>query len=202
MTISDRKAREKEQRRNTILAAAEKLFARDGYTATSLDRVAEEVEISKGTIYLYFKNKEDLFFTLIREKFEALIQQVTTQINQTNSLEDLVSTAIRVMVDETRKQHYLFRLTSAEQSKIKSMAHRELRSKIMALRSTYIQALETATRKYIPEDSPVSARAIALTMTGATNAVMMEWIISNGSISLEPLKTEIATIILRGIGHE
>jgi len=101
MTISDRKTREKEQRRNTILAAAEKLFARDGYTATSLDRVAEEVEISKGTIYLYFKNKEDLFFTLIREKFEALIQQVTTQINKTNSLEDLVSTAIRVMVDET-----------------------------------------------------------------------------------------------------
>ncbi|NOZ75852.1 MAG: TetR/AcrR family transcriptional regulator [FCB group bacterium] len=202
MTISDRKTREKEQRRKSILTAAEKLFARDGYTATSLDRVAEEVEISKGTIYLYFKNKEDLFFTLIRERFEALIQRVSEQIAEAGTLEELVTTGIQVMLDETRKQHYLFRLTSAEQTKIKSTAHRELRAQIMAIRNSYIQALETAVEHFIPDGLNVSSRSIALVMTGAINTAMMEWMISNQTIDLEPLKKDITTIILRGITHE
>jgi len=62
MSISERKAREKEHRRRTILHAAERLFAREGFMNTSLDAIAEEVEISKGTIYLYFKNKEVFIF--------------------------------------------------------------------------------------------------------------------------------------------
>ncbi|MFQ6613331.1 MAG: TetR/AcrR family transcriptional regulator [Fidelibacterota bacterium] len=202
MTIIERKAREKEQRRMSILMAAEKLFARDGYTATSLDQVAQEVEISKGTIYLYFKNKEDLFFTLIRERFETLIQKVTEKIAETQTLEELVTVGIRVMLDETRKQHYLFRLTSAEQTKIKSISHRELRSQIMSIRDTYIRALEMAIDNFIPKGLNVSSRSIALVMTGAINAVMVEWMISNQTIDLEPLKNDIAKIILQGIAHD
>lgn len=59
-----------------IMAAAAKVFARDGLHGTSLDRVAREAGITKGTIYLYYRNKEDLFLATLRRKsaevFEAL----------------------------------------------------------------------------------------------------------------------------------
>lgn len=58
--ISERKQREKEQKRNLILDSAEKLFFNNGYSGTSVDDIAKEAEYSKGTIYLYFKSKEEI----------------------------------------------------------------------------------------------------------------------------------------------
>ena len=61
MGIAERKEREKEQRRKAILDAAEKVFFEKGLKYSTMDDVAEEAELSKGTLYLYFKNKEELF---------------------------------------------------------------------------------------------------------------------------------------------
>ncbi len=55
-----------------IMAAAAKVFARDGLHGTSLDRVAREAGITKGTIYLYYRSKEDLFLATLRQKSAEL----------------------------------------------------------------------------------------------------------------------------------
>ncbi len=60
-----RKQREKEQRTTSILQAAETLFAKKGYQQTSMEEIADLAEISPGTIYFYFKNKEDLLIKLM-----------------------------------------------------------------------------------------------------------------------------------------
>lgn len=62
-----RRQREKEQRYNTILRAAEKLFAEKGYHQTSMEEIGDLAEVSPGTVYFYFKNKEDLLITLLKE---------------------------------------------------------------------------------------------------------------------------------------
>jgi len=64
MGIAERKEREKEQRRNEIIDAAEKVFFKKGIENSTMDEVAEEAELSKGTLYLYFKSKEDLQFAI------------------------------------------------------------------------------------------------------------------------------------------
>ncbi len=61
MGIAERKEREKEQRREAILDAAEKIFFSKGMNQTTMDDIAEEAELSKGTLYLYFSSKEDLY---------------------------------------------------------------------------------------------------------------------------------------------
>jgi AcrR family transcriptional regulator len=65
MGISERKQREKEQRKKEILDAAERLFFSRGYEDVSMDEIAREVELNKATIYLYFKNKETLFAAIV-----------------------------------------------------------------------------------------------------------------------------------------
>lgn len=60
MAIADRKQREKEKRREEILLAAEKVFFSRGMQFATVDDVAAEAELSKGTIYLYFKNREEI----------------------------------------------------------------------------------------------------------------------------------------------
>jgi len=64
MGIRERREREKARRREEILDAAEKLFETKGLAETTMDEIAARAEISKATIYLYFKCKEHLYFGL------------------------------------------------------------------------------------------------------------------------------------------
>lgn len=65
MGIKERREREREQRRNDIVDAAEQVFFTRGLANATMDEVAEVAELSKGTLYLYFKNKEDLYFAIV-----------------------------------------------------------------------------------------------------------------------------------------
>lgn len=61
MSTSDRKQREKEQRREAILDAAEAEIFSKGLEQSTMDEIAERAELSKGTLYLYFRNKNELY---------------------------------------------------------------------------------------------------------------------------------------------
>jgi AcrR family transcriptional regulator len=72
MGIAERKRREKEKRRQAIIEAAEKVFFTKGIEPATMDDVAEEAELSKGTLYLYFKNKDDLLHAIVHRGLHIL----------------------------------------------------------------------------------------------------------------------------------
>jgi AcrR family transcriptional regulator len=74
--IRHRQEREKQELRQAILAAAGELFLEQGYERFSLRKVAERVGYSPTTIYLYFRDKDDLLFTVVEEGFERFGQQL------------------------------------------------------------------------------------------------------------------------------
>lgn len=75
MTIAARKQREKEEMRALILDAARKIFLEKGYEHTSIRNIAEKIEYSPGTIYLYFKEKDEIFHALHEEGFRRLLER-------------------------------------------------------------------------------------------------------------------------------
>jgi len=70
MGITERKDREKQEVRKMILDEAMKLFLEEGYKNVTLRKIAEGIEYSPGTIYLYFKDKDEILFTLQTMAFE------------------------------------------------------------------------------------------------------------------------------------
>jgi AcrR family transcriptional regulator len=78
-----RRLREKEQRYNTILKAAETLFAQKGYHQTGIEEIADLAEVSTGAVYIYFKNKEDLLITLMHEIGHQLRKLLAEEFNRT-----------------------------------------------------------------------------------------------------------------------
>src|SRR5208282_2876327 len=75
---SPRRREQKLHRQEEILAAAFEVFAAHGYEATRIDEVARQAGIAKGTIYLYFRNKERLFQAVVRnlipKRFDVLVK--------------------------------------------------------------------------------------------------------------------------------
>ncbi len=72
MTTRARRAREKEERRQSILRAAREALQEEGFYRVTMDSIAERAEVSKGTVYLYFESKETLLASLLLEGLEAL----------------------------------------------------------------------------------------------------------------------------------
>jgi len=86
MTITERKEREREERRMQIISAAEHLFFENGYDQVSMEQIAREAELSKGTIFFYFKNKEALYFTIVLQGIRLLHQMVFNVVNENDGL--------------------------------------------------------------------------------------------------------------------
>ena len=81
MGIAERKEREKQKRRKAILNAAEKIFFAENGDKGTMDDVAEKVELSKGTLYLYFKNKNDLQFAIAEKGVGILTEYFSKVLN-------------------------------------------------------------------------------------------------------------------------
>ena len=74
MGIKERKENEKSEMKELILKTAMKLFLDKGFNNITIRNIAEKIEYSPATIYLYFKNKDEILYTLRREGFENLYE--------------------------------------------------------------------------------------------------------------------------------
>lgn len=82
MGITERREREKQRRRDTILASARDLFSAHGYEGTKMTDIADRCELSKGTLYLYFSSKEDLAHAIIEDHYRALLERLAADVGR------------------------------------------------------------------------------------------------------------------------
>jgi len=78
MGTEQRRIREKQQRREDIVTAAERVFFAKGVGSTTMDEIASAAELSKGTLYLYFPSKEELYFAIV-ERGQAILKRMMTE---------------------------------------------------------------------------------------------------------------------------
>ncbi len=82
MGTSERRERERLRRRDEILKTARSLFFDQGFRDTTIDDIARSAELARGTIYLYFENKEDIYATILEEGLEILLQLIVEAHNE------------------------------------------------------------------------------------------------------------------------
>lgn len=114
-----------EERYRAILEAATEVFAAEGYAAARLDEVARRAGIAKGTIYLYFKDKQDLFEQLLQSLTAPVLSGFETLAGRddmpTREIVHHVLTQVRTAILETRRRHIL-RLIIAEGPRFPELA--------------------------------------------------------------------------------
>jgi len=95
MALKDRKEREKEYRKKTIIEAAQKVFSENGYANALMENIAQEAELGKGTLYRYFKSKDEILICLVRTGMESLNQSLEQQLSNNECTPDLIRIFIR-----------------------------------------------------------------------------------------------------------
>lgn len=85
MSLAEWKEKEREQRQNYIIEAARKLLALKGFNEVSMDEIAREVGLGKSTLYLYFKNKESLYFAVVLRGIRIWVEMVKEEVKKGNT---------------------------------------------------------------------------------------------------------------------
>jgi AcrR family transcriptional regulator len=99
MGIQERKEREKERRRQQIIVAAKRVFSEKGFNKATMEDIAHEAELSPGTLYLYFKNKEELYASLSLRILQYLHIRVEHVIKEDLPPEQKMDALVDAMYD-------------------------------------------------------------------------------------------------------
>lgn len=111
MGIQERRAREKEELRGQIISAGRELFAEEGFEAVSVRKIAEKIEYSPTTIYLYFQDKADLFDCVVEERMREFYDKLQTPEHNGPSPIDNLRLGLRAYVDFWIAHPNEFRMT-------------------------------------------------------------------------------------------
>lgn len=127
--------------REKIVSAAIIAFSVHGYDRTRMDDIAETAKLSKGTLYLYFKNKEELFYAISENNIRELKEQLSVLFTKS---EDLISDSQKFYVNFRKASgpsDKVFLETIAESSrnrKLQDMLHRQ-RMKVLDVITDYLR---------------------------------------------------------------
>lgn len=178
MGVPERRQRGKVERREEILAAAERVFVRKGIMSSTMEDIAREAELSKGALYLYFQSKDELFLTIaIRAltEFEARYREaVTSPANESGfiALEAGLRDYVRFAKDQRERFQAAMSWTSVEypvdgDSPLFS-EYRELITKVFTLAtSVVVRGQEDGSVR-----SDIAADRISMHLWGATMGML------------------------------
>jgi len=150
MGIRERKEREKDRRRQQIIVAAKRIFTAKGFQKTTMEDIAREAELSPGTIYLYFKNKEELYASLTLRILQYIlmrVEHIEDDLDPEARLKSLMEAMFDVYAFDPLVVINMFHLQSSEILKNLSP---ELREEI-----------ETMSRKALSEIAAIFSSGIA-----------------------------------------
>ncbi|HTV38660.1 MAG TPA: TetR family transcriptional regulator [Xanthobacteraceae bacterium] len=124
----DTRRRRKAERPHEILEAAFTEFSRNGYATTTLDRIAERAGVTKGTIYVYFENKEHLFISMVQE-FTKGAHEIVQEMYETHdgSTADLLRAQFSFIyqhIVEDKRRREVVRMLIAEAPRFPELADR------------------------------------------------------------------------------
>ena len=112
--VMTRKERERSQRREEILEAAANIFAEKGFEKTTLEEIAAAAEFGKGTLYLYFSSKEDIFLSIFEEGIQAMHIIIREQSAQIDDAGKKIERFIELAYQFMREHESKFRLFMSE----------------------------------------------------------------------------------------
>ena len=110
MGVQERRAKEREQRRAAIIEAAKVLCAQHGLDGVSMDRIAHEAELAKGTIYLYFRNREEMMMALIANEMDRLLQALEAVAGSDRTPQQQLLDAVQAFYDLSQSSQFFYRV--------------------------------------------------------------------------------------------
>ncbi len=186
-------------RRQLILDAAAKSFAEFGYKATTMDQVAGMANVAKGTIYTFFKNKEELFHEIINKLIAEMKDTARNAIKPDRSFFENAHMAL-ISILEYRKQHQLTIKLFQEEKEIGTPVVQDVMSE---LENAIVQFISREIEMAVAEGEirPCDPEITAFVMMKLYIALIFDWEKGHEPLSKEKIAELFEMYLLQGLSQ-
>jgi AcrR family transcriptional regulator len=170
-----------EFRRTEIIDAARSVFARSGFALAIMDEIAKEAGIAKGTIYLYFRSKTEVYKAVLDHDMKAIKKSTIERIDAAGALRDKIRAFAFARLQNAEEKKEIFRIMDTESANLtltRSQYRDWLREPVMHLAA----AIEAASRR--GEIRPIAAEKVAWMVADMARGTIQRRLIghSDGSV--------------------
>jgi AcrR family transcriptional regulator len=201
MEREKRKQKEKVARIEGILSAAQRVFSRKGYEATTMEDIASEAGFGKASLYFYFKGKEEVFLSLIKaglEEQRSLLKEIMgSQLSNVERLEALVSK----LFEHVEQNREFIRIVHSESQKLYATALEKVHSSIIREHKKTMEGIASIIQDGIRsgEFRKVEPTVAAGSLMGIIRSVIFSWFVGEERTSMDRYRPMVMEIFLKGI---
>lgn len=182
-----------------ILAAAARVFARQGYHQARVAEIARAAEVAHGTVYLYFRSKEELLVRLFEERLGALVAEARARLAAEPDPPARLRTLVHLHLEGLAADPGLAVVTQVELRQAPS----PLRERIQAILRRYLELIDEVVRDgqrrgaFDPDVDPRQARNVIF---GALDQTVTAWVMTGFRFDLRAQAEPTWRMLLRGLG--
>lgn len=185
-------------RQEEILQAAIRVLAVKGFQQTKIRDIAKEAGVADGTIYLYYKNKDELLVRLFEEVMQQVLTILRTALEEVSTPEDKLRCFLRTHLHMVEKE--------PEIAQIISVVLRQSTTFIKEYKNTlfaeFLGVLQEILREGMEQGvfrSDIDPVVVSRALFGATDELALAWLLSRHKSSLEDTSRVVANMVLHGV---
>lgn len=191
--------KDKNNKYHLILEAAIKVFARNGFYQSTISQIAREAGVADGTIYLYFKNKDDILVQFFSYKTKQVFELFREDVNQADRAVDKLRYLIRRHLEEFQRHPDMAVVYQTETHQISRQAEEQIRE----MSKMYLDIVSEIVEYGQQEGSIRKDLYLGLVkrfIIGAIDEVINTWLHSGSKYDLVDMVDPLVDLFIRGIG--
>lgn len=181
-----------------IIDAAVVVIAENGYHQAQVSKIAKQAGVADGTIYLYFKNKEDILISLFEEKMGEFIDKIKDEIKEVHQASDKLFVLIQKHFEMMSGDRHLAVVTQLELRQ----SNKELRLRINAVLKGYLVLVDQIIQEGIKTGEFTSVMNVKLArqmIFGTLDEIVTSWIMNDQKYDLHNLAEEVHDLLIAGL---
>jgi TetR/AcrR family fatty acid metabolism transcriptional regulator len=193
------KKKHKNNKYHLILEAAVKVFARQGFYQSTVAQIAKEAGVADGTIYLYFKNKDDILVNFFHYKTKQVFERFRAEVDKAGSGLDKLRNLIRRHLAEFQRDRDMAILYQVGTHQIDRLAETQIREMSKMYQDIVSEIVEVGQQEgSIRKDLYVGL--VKRFILGGVDEVINTWLHSERDYDLVTMADPLVELFVRGIG--
>ncbi|MFQ6321249.1 fatty acid metabolism transcriptional regulator FadR [Bacillus halotolerans] len=184
-----------------IIDAAVEVIAENGYHQSQVSKIAKQAGVADGTIYLYFKNKEDILISLFKEKMGQFIERMEEDIKEEATAKEKLALVISKHFSLLAGDHNLAIVTQLELRQ----SNLELRQKINEILKGYLNILDGILTEGIQSGElkeGLDVRLARQMIFGTIDETVTTWVMNDQKYDLAALSDSVLELLVSGIHNK
>lgn len=183
-----------------ILEAAIKVFAEQGFHQATISQIAREAGVADGTIYLYFKNKEDIMVNFFGYKTKQVFGRFRQEVDKADNARDKLRLLIKRHLEEFQRDRNMAVLYQTETRRFSRMCEEQIREMSKLYLDLVSEIVESG------QDEGLMRKDLYMGLVkrfiiGAIDEVINTWLHSGGSYDLVSMADPLVDLFIRGVGN-